>query len=215
MHCQHCFTESSDRSPHCMQCGRPFFEAKAPATAQSIEKKPNSGLFGLAAGLAVGLYSGIYLLLLLLPTLLIRWVAGKFLKPAAQPYLLSIATQAGQTLLLFTFVLILPLSASTLVQFDLFVLVDVVLPAVGLIWLIAKPGKWPIAALTIFQIFALLQNAFNFSEMVVGTQNHKALVVHMIWRICAIFFMWQSYLRLRGVNVVAPPSSNPVVDVRP
>lgn len=197
MYCQHCFTESPDDRPWCIQCGKPFIEERTPPPAQKV-KAGHEGVLALVAGAAVGLYSGIFLLVLLAATLGVRWLGKKLLNPVAQAYLWAIALQAGQMLMLVAFVLVVPLMTSLPIRLDYFFLLNVAIPIAGLIWLVARPGLKPVVFLSAFQVFALVENGVNFSAMVVGSLNHKALAAHMLWRILALFLMWQSYIGARN-----------------
>lgn len=205
MYCQHCFTVSPDNSQRCIQCGKPFVEERALPPARKVKAGPE-GVLALVAGASVGLYSGIFLLVLLAATLGIRWLGKKLLNPVAQAYLWAIALQAGQMLMLVAFVLAVPLMTSLPIRLDYFFLLNVAIPIAGLIWLVVRPGLKPVVFLSAFQVCALVENGVNFSAMVVGSINHKALAAHMLWRVLALFLMWQSYISARNSE-----SPNPAV----
>lgn len=205
MYCQHCFAESPNTSPRCIQCGEAFFSEKNVSPPSSkAEPKNGFGILGWIAGLAVGSYSGIFLLILLACTATIWWLGKKLLRPNAQVYRSGIALQAGQILMLVIFVLALPLLTTTPIRLDIFFLFDVVVPIAGLVWLALKPGLNAIVFLTVFQACALLVNGLNISEMAVGSLNHKALATHILWRCLALFMMWRSYLTARNMSNRSP-----------
>jgi len=195
MYCEKCFTVSSDKSTRCIQCGKAFFEEKP--KLQSPTKKSNDGLgiFTGIAGLAVGLYSGIFILLLLAVYGMTSWCGKRFLNRKAIPFLPAIAVQASLIVIptAFYFILylkgLMPLSAA-------FLLIDLSLPCLGLIWLIKKPGSKPAIALGVFQLLTLGVNVMAILEMDIGTQNHKALANYIVWRLGALYllsapFLWQ------------------------
>ena len=193
MYCDKCFTLSSDKSTHCIQCGKTFFEERP--KLQSPIKKSNDGigLFTGIAGLAVGLYSGIFVLLLLAAYGVTSWCGKKFLNRKAIPFLPTIAVQISLIVIPTTFYLILylkglmPLSAT-------FLLIDMSLPCIGLIWLIMKPGVKPAIALSVFQLVTLGVNVMAILEMDIGTQNHKALANYIVWRVGALYLLWAPFL---------------------
>lgn len=146
-------------------------------------------LIGALVGAGVGLYSGIHLIVPVVATAAAWWVGKKALKADRSIFLPAIAIQTGH-LIWFSLGLVV------LGQFggDL---LDVVILLAGLIWLIAKPGLGPVILLTVFQALALVVNAFAFFDPAVGENVHKALLVHIIWRILALSLMWHAYLKFR------------------
>jgi hypothetical protein len=160
----------------------------------------------LLAGAAIGWYSGIFFLVLLAATLGVWGLGKKVLGPVSQQYLSAVALQAGQMLMLVFFALVLPFVTSVPLHLDFFFLLNVVIPTAGLVWLVVKPGVKPVVFLSAFQLFALAENGINFSDMVVGTLNHKALSAHMLWRALALFAMWEGYIGSGNGE-----SSNPTV----
>ncbi len=146
---------------------------------------------GWIVGAGIGTYSGINLLIPLGITALVWWAGKKRLKPVNPLFLFlpAISVQTGHLLWLSFGLLYL----GTL---DLS-LIDVIVLVIGLAWLIAKPGLGPVIFLTVFQLLALAVNAVSFVEASIGTNAHKALLVHIIWRVMALFFMWQAYAQLR------------------
>jgi hypothetical protein len=150
-------------------------------------------VLGWIVGAAVGSYSGINLLVPLGITGAAWWSGKKVLRPEKLPFLPAISVQTGHLLWL-------SLGALYLGTLNLNLL-DVVVLVIGLAWLIAKPGLWPIIFLTVFQVLALAVNAASFMDAAIGTNPHKALLVHIIWRVIAVFLMWRAYVQTRA-NVV-------------
>lgn len=151
-------------------------------------------IVGWIVGAGVGVYAGIHLLVPLGFTAATWWGGKKLLGSETRPYLPAIAVQAGHLLWLSMGLLIigvLDLSA-----------IDVLVLAVGITWLLLKPNLGAIIFLTFYQVVGLAVNGVSFPEQVVGSTLHKALVVHVIWRLMALFLMWQAYLHSRKMVAI-------------
>ncbi len=195
MYCEHCFVVSPSSSTRCIQCGKVFVEEKPKPKAGSLTKKSNDdfGRYAGFAGLAVGFYSGIFVLLMMAGYFATSWLCKKFINSKAILYIQTIAIQSSLVLIPAAFMAyghtkgLLPLTVD-------FIVFDISLPILGLVWLIKKPSLNPLIALTIFQLIVLSVNFINIFEMDIGSQNHKALSNYIVWRIGAIYFMWSAYL---------------------
>jgi len=66
---------------------------------------------------------------------------------------------------------------------------DLVIYAIGLAWLVVKPSSGPLYLLGIYQVVLLGVNGYAFAHATVGSVEHKALLIHLIWRAMALFFM--------------------------
>lgn len=146
-------------------------------------------IVGGGVGAAIGVYAGINLLIPLGITAVAWWAGKKLLAPAKQSYVPAIAVQTGHLLWLS-----LGLIYVGALGLDL---LDVVILVIGLAWLLLKPGLAPVLLLTVFQVLALAINAVSFAEAAIGTNPHKALLVHIVWRLMALFFMWHAYVQSR------------------
>ena len=129
------------------------------------------------------------------------WVARKVLNPSKRAYLPAMAVQIGHLLWL-------SLGLAYLRMFGLD-LVDVVVLVIGVTWLAVKPGLAPVLFLAVFQVLGLGVNLLSFIGAAVGSNAHKALLVHMIWRLLALALMWYGYVQARkGTgDEVAPTGS--------
>jgi len=144
---------------------------------------------GWIVGAGIGAYSGINLLMPLGITAGVWWIGKKLLRPEKLLFLPAIAVQTGHLLWLSLGLLYLGVLDSSLI--------DIVVLVVGLTWLALKPGLGPIILLSLFQILALAVNGVSFADAAIGTNPHKALLVHIIWRVMALFFMWHGYMQSR------------------
>ena len=153
--------------------------------------KPKNQLMGGVAsvlGMAVGVYSGINLIIPLAASGAAYWAGSRFARPVNQAYLSAIAVLAGHTLWL-SFGIALTGQWNTLIA-------DVALITIGIAWLWFRPGLWPVAIITLLQALALVVNGANFIEAPIASSGHRALLIHIIWRVLAIFFMWYAYIRI-------------------
>ena len=130
-------------------------------------------------GASVGYYSGIHLLIPLGITLAVWCIGKKLLRVEKQLYLPAIAVQTGSLLWFLFGLLYLGAFNSGLIDIGVLVL--------GLTWLVLKPGFGPILFLTLYQVVGLAGNAVSFAEAAIRTTSHKALLVHIIWRLMALF----------------------------
>lgn len=166
---------------------------KASGTRKSIN------IVGGIVGVAIGVYTGINILIPLSLTAAAWWAGKKLLSSSKQLFLPAVAVQTGH--LLWLSVGLIYLRAYGL---DL---LDVIILFVGLTWLLLRPGLAPVLLLTVFQVLALAINGVSFAEATIGTNPHKALFVHMVWRLMALFFMWHAYVQSRKavrVETAAP-----------
>jgi len=161
----------------------------------SAAKKP-ANIVGSVIGIALGTYSGIHLLIPLAFTGIVWWGGKKILGLDRLAFLPAIAVQTGHVLWMCTGFLIL-----RTVSLDL---LDPVVLLVGIAWLVWKPGIGAVIFLTVFQVLALTVNVYVFSETAVATTQHNALIIHMAWRVLALFLMWQAYIKLKKALADAP-----------
>ena len=149
------------------------------------------GIVGWIAGAAIGIYSGINMLIPLFATGAVWWAGSKLLKDEKKVILPAFAVNAGHFLWLALALVLMGAGAFTTVGGDLIVYV------IGLAWLLKKPSLGPLYLLGIFQLVSLSINGYSFAEAAVGSAPHKALLVHVIWRALALFFMFKLFLALR------------------
>ena len=163
------------------------------AAVESTDKaswtRKTRNVVGWIVGAGVGYYSGINLLIPLGITAGVWWIWKKLLRPEKLLFLPAIAVQTGHLLWLSVGLLYLGVLDWSLT--------DVVVLVVGLTWLVLKPGLGPIILLSLFQVVALAVNGVSFADAAIGTNPHKALLVHIIWRFMALFFMWHAYMQSR------------------
>jgi hypothetical protein len=138
-------------------------------------------------GIAVGVYSGIHLLIPLALSGLGWWAGRKLLPDRPPDFVAAAAVQAGH--LLWIAIGLIVIGALTV---DL---IDITILLIGVVWLLARPGLAPVVVLTVYQALALLINLFAFLNFPVGSNLHRALLVHLLWRVLALVLMWRAHQR--------------------
>jgi len=78
-------------------------------------------------------------------------------------------------------------------------LVDITILLIGVVWLLARPGLAPVIVLTVYQSLALLINLFAFLNFPVGNNLHRALLIHVLWRVLALILMWRAHRKTTGL----------------
>ena len=140
-------------------------------------------------GWAAGMYAGFNLLPPLVATTVV-WLAGRKLFSASKQIMLpAFCVQAGH---LVWFVLMMAMSR----QLASPNLIDVVWLAIGLAWLALRPGKAALCVLAVYQLLALPYNVLQFTQADFGTPANKVLLVHIIWRCLALFYMARMFYRM-------------------
>ncbi|HKT30425.1 hypothetical protein [Dyella sp.] len=140
-------------------------------------------------GWAVGMYSGVNLLVPLVATAVVWLVGRNVFSERKQIALPAFCVQAGH---LMWFVVGAVMSR----QLASPALIDIVWLAIGLTWLWLRPGKTALYVLIIYQLLALPYNVLQFSQADFGTTANKVLLVHVIWRCIALFYMARMFYRL-------------------
>jgi len=162
-----------------------------PAAGQKERGWKVLGIIGAVVGAAVGQYSSIDLLIPLLATALVWWGGSKSFPEEKKAIVPAFAVNAGHFLWL-SFGLVL-LGGGGVAKLGL----DLVLYAIGLTWLFMKPSSGPLILLGSYQALSLALNGYLLAGATVGGGNHKALLVHVIWRAMALFFMAKLFVTLR------------------
>ena len=150
-----------------------------------------STIVATVVGIAAGVYSGIHLLIPLALTGLVWWVARKLLPHRQPAFVAAAAVQAGH--LLWIAIGLIVIGALTVDLLDIAILL------VGVVWLLARPGLAPVIVLTVYHSLALLINLFAFLNFPVGNNLHRALLVHLLWRVLALILMWRAQRKATGL----------------
>lgn len=133
-------------------------------------------------GIGLGAYSGRHLLIPLAATAAL-WSAGTRVLPASRrPMLPAAAVQTGHALWLAV-----GLVGSGVLDVNA---LDVVILVAGVAWLLWRPGLAPIVLLTGYQCLGLAINGALFLRADLGTVLHRALLIHLVWRVMALVLMW-------------------------
>ncbi len=154
----------------------------------------------MVGGVAVGQYTGLYLMLPLGAAAAAWWASRKLLPESRRLLAPAFSAQAGHGMWLAMGLMVLgSLNANAL---------DPVLLIIGLAWLVAKPGNGPLYFLAALQSLSLVLNALTFMAEDAGTPAHKALLVHLIFRITSLGLLAQLWVELRR-RASIPESGSP------
>lgn len=104
------------------------------------------------------------------------------------------------------------LAASFLTQMWAVTAPDILVLAVGILWLWLRPGLAPALFLGLIQFGLLAYNAYLLGLNPVGSLEHKALTVHCTWRLVAVVCLVIGYFKLRRDRIASqspPPLHEP------
>ena len=148
------------------------------------------GAIGAMVGWAVGRYSGASFLIPFIATVIVLLIAKKWLDVGRKPILMAFSVQAGYLAWLL-------LGAIVTRGFG-GAFIDIAWLTAGLVWLLSKPGAGPLYFLVAYQVLMLLVNVAAFFHATFGSLAHRALLVHIIWRVMALIFMATLYRQWRS-----------------
>jgi len=184
-------------------------QSGVPAAARS---NPVVKTIGWITGGAVGLYFGLYLLIPVVAIGIIWWVGVKTIHDnVKQLFLPAFSVQTAQ-LLMHSFGL---MYIGKLNEYFVVDVVVVIVSAIGLIWLILKPGLGPLILLGIIQMLRVINGVFAtlaltitgasamFPEFGEGVGTPKSLLLHAMLSALAIVLMILAYLKFRKSTNVA------------
>ncbi|MDB6061470.1 MAG: hypothetical protein JWM78_1573 [Verrucomicrobiaceae bacterium] len=164
--------------------------------SDSSSKKLLETIAGIG-GAAAGIYSGINLIIPLLFSALAAWLAKRFLPEQKKIIAPAFSVQCG-------YVLWLSLAFFTTGLFNNPNTADVAILIAGLAWLLIKPSFGPLYLLSAYQLLGLCFNSYLFYGAALGSPTHRALLVHVIWRVLALFYMSKVFRELRKRNSEVP-----------
>jgi hypothetical protein len=82
------------------------------------------------------------------------------------------------------------------------IIVELLLVAAALAWLWSRPGVAPAAVLCTYEIFCLTTNVRQMLTVTLGSDDHKALTVHCVFRLLALGSLVVGYLHFSKVEIV-------------
>jgi hypothetical protein len=197
--CGHDFSEVAASKP-AVQAPAPIPEPPAaPATTVVTEPKTFAdykklftrqnapgGIIGGLAGLGgalVGIYCGLNLVIPFAASMAAIWVLQQTIKGASRPFVHAAGVQIGHLTWFFFGLLVAGLSQLGQVMFDATFMIA------GIVWLLMKPGEWPVRALLAWQVLAIIVNLALLLSARPASQEHRALVAHLAMRGAAIAYL--------------------------
>lgn len=155
-------------------------------------------IIGGVIGTALGRYSGISLLIPVVITLVAAWVLSRVVAERTRPIVPAIAVQLGQ----FGWLIVGALILQTIEG----VWIDAVILTIGLLWLIAQSGIFPVMLLALYQVLGLAMNVLAWLAVPLGSAEHRALLVHIILRVLALVLMLIGLRQIKAASKAAPAS---------
>jgi len=159
-----------------------FEDYKKLFTRQNAPGGIIGGLAGLGGGL-VGIYSGLSLLIPLVGSMAAIWIGQQTIKGQARHFVHAVGVQVGH--MLWFVVGLIATGFGLLGQ----VAFDVTFVSAGLVWLVKKPGEWPVRALLVWQALAILVNLLLLLAARPGSQEHRSMVAHLAMRVAAVTYL--------------------------
>lgn len=196
MLCPSCGINNPSQSTHCHQCSTSLQPSRSDSpTVQPTSPNEPTGPLGLAAGIA-GAIGG--------------WALSQY--AGASLWLPGIATVV--LFLLFTKTLIRPrlyAGAISVISGHMAWLLfagfytgkwlevgpDIFLLAIGVAWLWARPTPYAALYLGVLEAVFLAANLYLWANLEIGSSPHRALAVHVVWRVLAIICLIHGYRMFR------------------
>jgi hypothetical protein len=122
--------------------------------------------------------------------------------PRLQPFAGALAAQAGLAFFMLAGGIAHPDQISVVIY-------DVAALAVGLVWLVTRPGLLPVLLLGIYQVYALVINVGRFSTYEPGSLPHKAIVATIALRVAAVIALIVGYVKFRKKEAESKQSLPP------
>lgn len=135
---------------------------------------------GTIVGLAVGAYAGVHLVVPTVFAIALMFIATKLFTENRRKFVNVFSWQAAHALWL-CLALLAPAGQA--------VVVDIVLVSGLLTWLLMRPGYPPLYVLAIYQVVSLYTNGTGLISAELSTATHKALLVHVLFRIIALIYI--------------------------
>ena len=159
-----------------------FEDYKRLFTRQNAPGGIIGGLAGLGGGL-VGIYSGLNLLIPFVASMAAIWLLQQTIKGQARHFVHAVGVQIGHMVWFVAGLIVAGFNLLGQVAFD------VTFVSAGLVWLVKKPGEWPVRALLAWQGLAIFINVLLLLAARPGSQEHRALVAHLTMRGAAIAYL--------------------------
>jgi hypothetical protein len=155
-------------------------------------------------GAIIGWYCGATLLIRAIGIGTVFIVAKVSPIPRLQPLVGALAIQFGHGLWMLVGGIMQP-DGMKLVIYDLILL------AIGLVWLMARPGLVPVLLLGIYQLYAIVKNGIAIDVYSFGSVPHKSLVASIALRLAAIIALYVGYQRFRKNELGAEKKKSEIV----
>jgi hypothetical protein len=159
-----------------------------------------AGIIGAIGGWSLSHYSGLALWIPGLATIILLVVFQK--TKFRPPYFAGAISVTGGHVVWF-------LAASILMNNWTAAGPDILLLSAAIVWLWLRPGLAATIALGFIQLGSLTYNLTVLLSVPVGSDPHRALTVHCVWRILALICLVSGYLRMRREQTAVPLPVSP------
>lgn len=134
----------------------------------------------------IGFYCGASLLVPGIGVVVASYFLRKFGSTEVQPFVVGVAVVLGQLSWMLVAGLFGPAGFAA-------VALDVTIVAAGSLWLIIRPGLWPMLLLCVFQGAAVTLNILAISQAAFQSSEHKALAAHIALRLFSLLMLCVGY----------------------
>jgi len=185
----HSFCNSIHRySYKTMQQNEALLQKTTPAAASPARQTAIWNIVGTAVGLAMGYYAGIHVIVPFILMIGVLWILNRTNTVPAEgrSILALLSAQFGW----------MCIGAVLTGQWHL-VYIDLLFIGGGTLWLMIRLHAIPIIILMLFQLGVLLINTNLILTVEIGSDEHRALVVHIVLRIMVLFALGNGLFKLR------------------
>lgn len=151
-----------------------------PPNAEGVTPFDAKAVVATLGAIAVGIYAGIHFVIPTAFAVALMLITTKLFPDNRRRYVVLFSLQAAHALWL-CLALLTPTAQA--------VIVDIVLIGALLTWLMMRPGTAPLYVLAIYQLVSLYANATGLLVAEVNTPAHKALTVHVLYRVLALTYI--------------------------
>lgn len=152
-----------------------------------------------------GKWLGLSLLVPIILAFASCWVMGKILDPSIRFLNIAAGIPASQALNFMIPLFVFGSAALPAVGFDIVVI------AVAIVWLFARPSTGPLILLLAYEVFGLLMNVYALTGGSFEQNLLKGLITSILIRVFALFVLWDGYqkMKLRAAASQAVTGQNP------
>lgn len=158
---------------------------KAPKRSDIGRRNIGSIFIGVGVGSALFSYVGYLLIFPICLFFIFKKISKKYLKFQNSGFEISFSMQASQL-----FWVVISLFLVSILSKEVIFSWDIIFIFGSLMWFVLKRSEISVIFLSLCQFFVFIINLTEFSSVEIGSVQHKALLVHLIFRVLAIISLW-------------------------